>query len=246
MWTKRVRNGDVAVLAFNRGSEPINISVTASAIGPSVGDTSRVRDIWAHTDVKGVISANELRVNTLQPHDSVFYRISPKPKLPFSLTPSLTPSPLWWLSGLQRPASTAINNARKLLNTSASTSTYTNTHTLSITPSQSLRACARVSDAGECAAMSSCAQRCMAAGHCCVGTISANQRPSCAQGCLIAQQTKSLKACEAMCAGADHKCEWKLNGTEMRNCQSCPSTCCNAVTEDECKQGCVFAHSFIK
>ena len=236
VWAKDLPHGDVAVLAFNRGSAAINISVAASAIGPAVADTSGVRDIWTHTDVHGVISANQLRVHALKPHDSVFYRISPKSGRPSSLTPSLTAASM-------RKPSVQQSSIRKFL---THTNIYNRTGIYSYlsTAERSLRACIRVRDQSECAIMTPCEQRCAAAGHCCVGTISAYQHPSCVQGCLIAQQTKTRAACEAKCLAADGKCEWKLNGTEMHNCQSCPSTCCNAVTKDECKQGCAFAYSF--
>ena len=75
-----------------------------------------------------------------------------------------------------------------------------------------------------------------------MGVTSAYQHPSCAQGCLIAEHVKTKAACDAKCESADDKCAWKLNGTNMNNCGTCPSTCCNAVTKDECKQGCAFGY----
>ena len=44
-----------------------------------------------------------------------------------------------------------------------------------------------------------CQERCLAAGHCCVGQISACQRPSCAMGCIIAGRTPLVYKCKADC-----------------------------------------------
>jgi hypothetical protein len=101
--------------------------------------------------------------------------------------------------------------------------------------------CERVRNADECASLTPCEQKCAAAGHCCVGTTSGDQHPSCAQGCIVANNTKTVAACEAACDAADGKCSWKIGSIDMQNCGSCPSTCCNGVVKGECKQGCGFA-----
>ena len=50
--------------------------------------------------------------------------------------------------------------------------------------------------------VSACAQRCLDAGHCCLGQISACQKPSCAMGCIIAGRAQSVAECKASCAAA--------------------------------------------
>ena len=212
VWAKQLPKGDVAVLIFNHGGGPVDVNVSASSIAPSLTDTALARDIWDHVDAHGVISGGVLRVAALPSHDSVFYR--------FSVTHAAAPihPRAWWpaetdalIVGSTSPASTVM--------------------------------CARVQGggAGDCALLTPCEQRCAAAGHCCVGATSGYQQPSCAQGCLVGKQTKNLAACDAACAAAAGKCSWDLpNGTQMSNCGSCPSTCCNPVVANECQQGCSF------
>ena len=106
--------------------------------------------------------------------------------------------------------------------------------------------CERIMSAEACAELTPCEQRCAAAGHCCAGTTSGSQHPSCAQGCIVAKNTSGVKACEAVCDSADGKCSWTFGSIKMSNCGSClhptPTTeCCNGVVKDECKQGCGFA-----
>lgn len=87
----------------------------------------------------------------------------------------------------------------------------------------------------------SCEARCAAAGHCCTGTVSSWQHPSCAQGCIIAQHTKSAAACKQACKGADGKCDWSIDGVKMENCLDCPNGCSAEDGEAECEQGCALA-----
>lgn len=47
-----------------------------------------------------------------------------------------------------------------------------------------------------------CQIKCAKAGHCCQGSGSSCQKPSCAMGCLAAQQLASEKACNATCTAA--------------------------------------------
>ena len=47
-----------------------------------------------------------------------------------------------------------------------------------------------------------CEAECSVAGHCCQGSGSACQKPSCAMGCLAAQQLASEAACNATCTAA--------------------------------------------
>ena len=86
-----------------------------------------------------------------------------------------------------------------------------------------------------------CEDKCATAGHCCVGATSGYSLPSCAQGCTVGKQAKTVAACNAACAAADGKCKWAFNSTLFQNCGSCPSTCCNAPVKGECQQGCAFA-----
>ena len=215
VWAKQLPQGDVAVLIFNRGAGPVDVNLSASSIAPSLTDAALARDIWNHVDTPGVISGGELRVH-VPSHDSVFYRFSTA----HAAAPIL-PSAAWW-PAKTAPGASVVGG---------------------INPTSAVM-CERVQGggAGDCALLTPCEQRCAAAGHCCVGATSGYQQPSCAQGCLVGKQTKTLEACDAVCAAAVGKCSWDLpNGTQMTNCQSCPSTCCNPVVANECQQGCSFA-----
>lgn len=218
VWSKQLPKGEMAVLAFNRGTAPINISVAATVVAPWLTDGSPARNIWNRTDADGVISGGAL-VATLGAHDSVFYRFSP----PSARAPADGRRP-WW------PRAVAATAADQIAPRPA--------------PVAALAACRRVhgagAGAGACSALTTCEQRCTAAGHCCTGSTSGYQHPSCAQGCTVARGTASVAACKAVCAAADDKCSWAFNGTQMSNCGSCPSTCCNAVVVGECAQGCEF------
>ena len=52
VWTKPLANGAVAVLLFNRGEQPATISATAQQLSVPLAGRTRVRDLWAHRDVK--------------------------------------------------------------------------------------------------------------------------------------------------------------------------------------------------
>jgi len=212
VWAKPLPKGEIAVLVFNLGQNPIDVSLATSAISPSLRDSSIARSIWNHTDMHGMVSGGRLRISALAGHDSVFYRFSAGSDAAMSWRPIA-------------PELTAMANTRPRSSMSSS----------------SLAACERIRGPEECMSLTSCEQRCAAAGHCCVGATSGWQHPSCAQGCIVAQHTASLAACEAACDAADGKCNWKIDSIQMTNCQSCPSTCCNAVVADECRQGCGFA-----
>ena len=47
-----------------------------------------------------------------------------------------------------------------------------------------------------------CMQRCLEAGHCCMGDISGDQIPSCAMGCILAGRTVSSAKCKQSCDAA--------------------------------------------
>jgi alpha-galactosidase len=72
VWTKPLAGGAIAVLLFNRGEQPAAINATAQQLGLSGRGRGRVRDLWAHRDVKlrnGTISA------TVEPHGVAMFRI---------------------------------------------------------------------------------------------------------------------------------------------------------------------------
>ena len=64
-------------------------------------------------------------------------------------------------------------------------------------------------------AMAQCNQRCFDQGHCCTGTVSGCQAPSCAMGCVLADEIRArtadvgaaLSACVANCTAAQGQCE---------------------------------------
>merc|ERR1712176_1617407 len=55
-----------------------------------------------------------------------------------------------------------------------------------------------------------CEEWCTNAGHCCTGTVSSFQHPSCAMGCTIAKHPESLMECQQKCHGADNTCSWSI------------------------------------
>ena len=68
-----------------------------------------------------------------------------------------------------------------------------------------------------------CAEKCAVNGHCCIGTTSADQRPSCAMGCLIALKKPTLESCNKTCTAAQEKCTFKVDSNLTLNmCYSCP------------------------
>lgn len=60
VWVKPLANGDRAVALFNRGSGPLQISTTASAVGLPQADAYKLSDLWTNetTTTTGDISAN--------------------------------------------------------------------------------------------------------------------------------------------------------------------------------------------
>jgi hypothetical protein len=91
-----------------------------------------------------------------------------------------------------------------------------------------------------------CAGRCLAAGHCCVGTVSSDGTTSCGQGCIVGNYSKTVAECQATCReygnSTTHTCTWTVGGHQMTNCGSCPGAGCNAADgPNECEAGCVFA-----
>jgi alpha-galactosidase len=71
-WLKTLADGGVAVLLFNRGERPSTISATAEQIGWPAKERVRVRDLWAHRDVRlrrGGLTA------TVEPHGVAMFRL---------------------------------------------------------------------------------------------------------------------------------------------------------------------------
>jgi hypothetical protein len=82
-------------------------------------------------------------------------------------------------------------------------------HLLTIGAAALLIATARANSAA-------CAAKCTEQGHCCQGSTSACQKPSCAQGCLAAAKAASEAACNAICtasiAGNGSHCTYAVPG----------------------------------
>eukprot|EP00041_Stephanoeca_diplocostata_P033199 m.1091562 g.1091562 ORF g.1091562 m.1091562 type:complete len:431 (-) comp24290_c0_seq3:2614-3906(-) len=66
-----------------------------------------------------------------------------------------------------------------------------------------------------------CEQKCVSAGHCCTGTTSGCQKPSCAMGCLMAEATESEASCNATCVKACNQCSYKLGNITLYMCGDC-------------------------
>ena len=72
IWLKTLADGGVAVLLFNRGQQAATISATAEQIGWPAKERVRVRDLWAHRDVRlrrGALTA------TVEPHGVAMFRL---------------------------------------------------------------------------------------------------------------------------------------------------------------------------
>lgn len=70
-----------------------------------------------------------------------------------------------------------------------------------------------------------CPEKCVAAGHCCVGTVSSFDHPSCEQGCLVGARAKTEAECEQVCHDADKKCGYTYKDIKLQMCDSCPKHC---------------------
>ena len=73
-----------------------------------------------------------------------------------------------------------------------------------------------------------CQNKCITAGHCCVGLTSACSKPSCAMGCFAAAATKDMteSSCNNTCvtAGNSSSCTYTVptTSTTFQMCSSCP------------------------
>eukprot|EP00041_Stephanoeca_diplocostata_P027514 m.757752 g.757752 ORF g.757752 m.757752 type:complete len:945 (+) comp23189_c0_seq1:37-2871(+) len=86
-----------------------------------------------------------------------------------------------------------------------------------------------------------CPEKCVAAGHCCVGTVSSFDHPSCEQGCLVGASAGSEAECEQVCHDADKKCDYTYKNLTLQMCDSCPKHCDASDGVIECIEGCKFA-----
>ncbi|TCO46709.1 NPCBM/NEW2 domain-containing protein [Actinocrispum wychmicini] len=69
---KPLQNGEKAVLLFNEGETPNQITTSATEIGLPRSPAYRLRDLWTHTDTH---TANTISA-TLPPHASAMFRVS--------------------------------------------------------------------------------------------------------------------------------------------------------------------------
>jgi hypothetical protein len=89
---------------------------------------------------------------------------------------------------------------------------------------------------------SACEAECVKEGHCCTGTTSSYNHPSCAMGCLMAAAGAStLAECEAGCQATDGKCESTFKDLALHTCGECPKGCDASDGAGECLEGCRLA-----
>jgi alpha-galactosidase len=72
VWVRQLANGDRAVALLNRGSTPLTIATTASAVGLGRASRYTLNDLWTHTRTE---SAGTIRA-TVPPTGAVLYRVS--------------------------------------------------------------------------------------------------------------------------------------------------------------------------
>ena len=72
-------------------------------------------------------------------------------------------------------------------------------------------------------ASSSCYDRCIGSGRCCVGNSSSCAFPSCAMGCSIGSVAPDEATCNATCTAAVGKCTFSYKGYDFQMCGDCPS-----------------------
>jgi alpha-galactosidase len=74
VWSKQLKDGSRAVVLFNRGQTPADISVTWEEIGYSSGAEAEIRDLWAGKNLGKRRSRFSSRV---APHDVVVINVMP-------------------------------------------------------------------------------------------------------------------------------------------------------------------------
>ena len=87
-----------------------------------------------------------------------------------------------------------------------------------------------------------CNGKCLQAGHCCVGSNSNDGLPSCQMGCIVANFTVDVAACQAVCRAHSPNCSWSIGGVQMTSClRNCAPGCDSGDGPYECEAGCQFA-----
>ena len=79
-------------------------------------------------------------------------------------------------------------------------------------------------------AVASCTDRCVGAGHCCIGNGSACAMPSCDMGCMMGTVTPTEAACNASCTAAAGKCSYSIGGFTFQMCGGCAQKWLNPQT----------------
>ena len=76
VWAKRLADGSVGVVVFNRGSAPASVEVTWSMLGLPAAAVGAVRDLWAHADLGDHTGSYTCAV--VAPHDVCALRVTPR------------------------------------------------------------------------------------------------------------------------------------------------------------------------
>jgi alpha-galactosidase len=74
VWVKPLAGGGKALLLFNRGTTPVAIRATAEHLDYPARLRARVRDLWAHKELRRWSGSIEA---TVEPHGVAMYRIEP-------------------------------------------------------------------------------------------------------------------------------------------------------------------------
>jgi len=74
LWVKPLSGGARALVLFNRGEQPAMISATADQLGYPPGMRAKLRDLWAHRDLRRWSGSFEGRV---EPHGVVMLKVQP-------------------------------------------------------------------------------------------------------------------------------------------------------------------------
>jgi alpha-galactosidase len=72
VWMKPLAGGAVAVLLFNRGEQPATIRARHEQVGLAANGHIKVRDLWAHKDVR---SGGDVLEATVEPHGVAMFRV---------------------------------------------------------------------------------------------------------------------------------------------------------------------------
>ena len=75
IWVKPLHNGDMAVVAFNRGPNQVDVEISWPMIGLSDATSAAVRDLWLHKDLGSFTGSFKASVGS---HDVFTARITPQ------------------------------------------------------------------------------------------------------------------------------------------------------------------------